>query len=54
MNEIKSTLCECCNETTIHIPIDPDALSYSPQDGFEMHLTMDELLTLRAQLGAFL
>ena len=51
---IESTTCDCCDEQTHHISIGLNDISYDPEMGFTLHLTTDELLTLRAQLGAYL
>lgn len=51
---IETTTCDCCDQETHHISIGPEDISYSPEHGFMLHLTTDELTTLRAQLGAYL
>ena len=51
---IESTTCECCDQETHHIQLGPEDISYTPEGGFTLHLTTDEVMELRAQLGAYL
>lgn len=38
-----ATECECCEESTYHIPLELDMLTYDFSDGFCLHLNEDEL-----------
>lgn len=51
---IESTTCDCCDQETHHISLGLDDISYNPDLGFTLHLTTEELVSLRAQLGAYL
>ena len=51
---IESTTCDCCDQQTHHISLGLEDISYDPEMGFTLHLTTDELVALRAQLGAYL
>jgi hypothetical protein len=45
--------CECCDDTTYHIQIEPDMVSYDSINGFCLHLTEDEMQQLYFELKEY-
>ena len=46
--------CPDCNEPTYVIRLDDESITYIPEEGFKLYLSLDELTALRAELGSYL
>ena len=51
--EVTAIRCSDCDEPTYHFPIDGESITYSPDAGFTVHLTEDEMTDIFYLLQLF-